>query len=73
MAVFSLASLIKAKLNFPFIRAINRAPMAPIADASVGVAIPAMIDPRTRTIKSKGMASVFKTSMLDADWALGSN
>ena len=39
-----------------------RAPKAPIAEASVGVAIPAKIDPSTRKIKVTGKARVFITS-----------
>ena len=40
IAVFSEDSLINAKVIFPFTNAIISAPNAPIAAASVGVAIP---------------------------------
>ena len=40
-----------------------KAPKAPIAAASVGVATPAKIDPSTRKIKITGRASVFKISI----------
>ncbi len=42
-----------------------------MAEASVGVAIPAIIDPKTRTIKVNGRARVFKISELEDDWASG--
>ena len=44
-----------------------------MADASVGVAIPEIIDPRTRIISINGRASVFKISDDDADLAFGKN
>ena len=62
-AVFSEASFINLKFIFPFIRAIIKAPKAPMAAASVGVAMPAKIDPSTRKIKITGRASVFKISI----------
>ena len=52
-AVFSDVSLIKVRLIFLLINAITSAPKAPMAAASVGVAIPAKIDPRTRKIYRK--------------------
>ena len=54
----------KCKLTFLFINAINKAPNAPIAAASVGVAIPANIEPRTKKIKTTGRASVLNNSTL---------
>jgi hypothetical protein len=40
--------------------AIIRAPKAPTPAASVGVAMPAIIDPRTTKIKAAGGSRVFK-------------
>ena len=62
-AVFSEVSFKNLKFIFPFTAAIIRAPKAPIAEASVGVAIPANIDPRTRKINSTGRARVFNNSV----------
>ena len=50
IAVFWLVSFIKPKENLSLIRTIKSAPAAPIADASVGVAIPIIIDPKTKII-----------------------
>ena len=44
-----------------------------MAEASVGVAIPAIMDPKTRTIKTNGRARVFKTSEIEGDCASGLN
>jgi hypothetical protein len=62
-AVFSEVSLINLRLIFPFINAITKAPKAPIAEASVGVAIPANIEPNTKKIKVIGRASVLNISI----------
>ena len=62
-AVFSDVSLIKVRLIFLLINAITSAPKAPMAAASVGVAIPAKIDPRTRKIKVIGSARVLNKSI----------
>ena len=64
IAVFSEVSFKKCKLTFLFTNAINKAPNAPIAAASVGVAIPANIEPRTKKIKTIGSASVLNNSTL---------
>ncbi len=69
IAVFWLVSFIKSRDNFSLIRAIKSAPAAPIADASVGVAIPAIIEPKTKIIKSNGKASVLRISLNDAEFA----
>ena len=58
IAVFSEDSLINAKVIFPFTNAIINAPNAPIAAASVGVAIPAKIEPSTKKINKNGRARV---------------
>ena len=63
-ADFSDVSLIKVRLIFLFINAIISAPKAPMAAASVGVAIPAKIDPKTRKIKVIGSARVLSKSIL---------
>jgi hypothetical protein len=47
--------------------------MAPIAEASVGVAIPAIIDPKTKIISKRGRARVFNISLNEAELASGSN
>ena len=62
-AVFSEVSFKKLKFIFLFINAITKAPKAPIAAASVGVAIPANIDPSTRKIKIIASASVLNNSI----------
>ena len=49
------------------IKAITRAPKAPIAEASVGVAIPANIEPSTRKIKIIGSANVLNNSIFSTD------
>ena len=64
IAVFSLVSFKKLRLNFPFTIVISIAPIAPIAEASVGVAIPAIIEPRTIIISIKGRARVFNISVI---------
>ena len=46
--------------------------MAPIADASVGVAIPPIIDPNTRIMRISGRASVLRISDIGAFFAFGS-
>jgi hypothetical protein len=63
-AVFSEVSFKKFKLTFLLINAINKAPNAPMAAASVGVAIPANIEPRTKKIKTIGSARVLSSSTL---------
>ena len=73
IAVFWLVSFINPKDNLPLIRTIKSAPAAPIADASVGVAIPAIIEPKTKIIKSSGKARVLRISLNDAEFASGSN
>ena len=62
IAVFSEDSLINAKFIFPFSNAIINAPNAPIAAASVGVAIPAKIEPNTKKINKNGSAKVLNKS-----------
>ena len=44
-----------------------------MADASVGVAIPAIIDPNTSIIRISGRASVLRISDTGAFFAFGSN
>ena len=63
-AVFSEVSFMKFKLTSLLINAINKAPNAPMAAASVGVAIPANIEPRTKKIKIIGSARVLNSSTL---------
>ena len=48
--------------NFPLESASKIAPNAPTPAASVGVAIPASIEPRTATIKRRGGAKLVSTS-----------
>ena len=66
-AVFSEVSFKNLKFILPFKAAIVRAPKAPIAEASVGVAIPANIDPRTRKINAIGRARVFNNSVFSIE------
>ena len=73
IAVFWLVSFMKPKDNFPFIRTIKSAPAAPIADASVGVAIPAIMEPKTKIIYINGKARVLRISLDVAGFAPGSN
>ena len=73
IAVFSLVSFKKLKVSFPFINAIIRAPIAPIAAASVGVAIPPIIEPSTNTISINGRANVFKISIFGGVIESGKN
>ena len=67
IAVLWLVSLIKFISIFLFSAAIKSAPIAPIAEASVGVATPAIIEPRTKKIKDSGSPSVLKISNLERD------
>ncbi len=54
LAVLSSACLSKSKLSWRRAVAMIRAPNAPIAPPSVGVAIPRKIVPRTRKIRTRG-------------------
>ena len=58
VAVLTLVSFRSFKSNLPFSIAIKIAPRAPTPAASVGVAIPAMIDPSTTNISNIGGSSV---------------
>ena len=62
IAVLWLVSLIKPISIFLFSAAIISAPIAPSAEASVGVATPAIIEPRTKKIKDSGRPRVLKIS-----------
>ena len=73
IAVFSLVSFKKLSESFPLINAIIIAPIAPMAAASVGVAIPPIIDPKTKTISTRGRANVFKISVFGGDTKSGKN
>ena len=68
-AVFSEVSIRNLKFIFLFIRAIIKAPKAPTADASVGVAIPANIEPKTEKINITGRANVLIISILLIDFS----
>ena len=68
-AVFSDVSIRNLILTFLFIRAIIKAPKAPMADASVGVAIPANMEPKTERIKITGRANVLIISILLIDFS----
>ena len=61
--VFFDVSIRKFQLNFLLTTVIKIAPNAPIPAASVGVAIPIIIDPKTIKIKKTGSAKVFISSM----------
>ena len=68
-AVCLTASANTEKDNFLFNAEIKIDPIAPIPAASVGEAIPKMMDPKTEKISKKGGIKIFKIFIRDTDFS----
>ena len=69
MQLYNLLALISSKLKLPFKAEMMSAPKAPTPAASVGVAMPAMIDPRTTKIRVVGgrrVLNIFTSSTISS-------